>query len=240
VARLGGVSSDYYVELEQGRGPRPSAQVLMALGNALRLTPDELAYLFRLADHAPPETATPASPPAPAVDPCLGDLFPGLAATPAIIITDLHELLARNDLGTELLGARAIGPWPHGSLAYCWFTEPQARTCYPPEDHPRHSRVFVADLRASLARRGNDPVTAGRIAALRAESVEFDTLWRAREVAVRRSDRKRIVHPSQGVIEVVCHALATEDGRQRLIWFSPVPGTPAARQFRAIGVPQSA
>ncbi|MFD0536543.1 helix-turn-helix domain-containing protein [Actinomadura luteofluorescens] len=49
VARLAGMSVDYYIRLEQGRGPRPSRQILGALARALRLTDDERAYLHGLA-----------------------------------------------------------------------------------------------------------------------------------------------------------------------------------------------
>lgn len=41
VAQLAGMSVDYYVRLEQGRGPHPSRQVLAALARALLLTGDE-------------------------------------------------------------------------------------------------------------------------------------------------------------------------------------------------------
>ena len=41
VAQLAGMSVDYYVRLEQGRGPHPSRQVLAALARALLLTRDE-------------------------------------------------------------------------------------------------------------------------------------------------------------------------------------------------------
>jgi transcriptional regulator with XRE-family HTH domain len=41
VAQLAGLSVDYLVRLEQGRGPHPSDQVLGALARALRLTDDE-------------------------------------------------------------------------------------------------------------------------------------------------------------------------------------------------------
>ena len=49
VAELAGVSVDYVVRLEQGRGLRPSPDVLDALAGALRLSDDERAYLFDLA-----------------------------------------------------------------------------------------------------------------------------------------------------------------------------------------------
>src|ERR1700729_1857291 len=54
VAQLAGMSVDYYIRLEQARGPHPSAQILGALSRALMLTADEREYLFRLADESPP------------------------------------------------------------------------------------------------------------------------------------------------------------------------------------------
>ena len=59
VAQLAGISVDYYIRLEQARGPHPSRQVLTALGRALVLTADEREYLFRLAGESPPPTAGP-------------------------------------------------------------------------------------------------------------------------------------------------------------------------------------
>src|SRR5579863_10775423 len=59
VAQLAGMSVDYYIRLEQGRGPHPSRQVLSALARALMLTADERDYLFRLAGASPPLAARP-------------------------------------------------------------------------------------------------------------------------------------------------------------------------------------
>lgn len=53
VAGLAGVSVDYVVRLEQGRGLRPSPEVLEGLAGALRLTEDERVYLFELARQRP-------------------------------------------------------------------------------------------------------------------------------------------------------------------------------------------
>jgi transcriptional regulator with XRE-family HTH domain len=57
VAQLAGMSVDYYIRLEQGRGPRPSRQLLSALARALMLTIDEREYLFRLTGESPPPVA---------------------------------------------------------------------------------------------------------------------------------------------------------------------------------------
>jgi transcriptional regulator with XRE-family HTH domain len=53
VAELAGMSVDYYIRLEQGRGPRPSAQMLTAISRALRLSDDERDYLHHLAAASP-------------------------------------------------------------------------------------------------------------------------------------------------------------------------------------------
>src|SRR6201993_2117709 len=49
LALLAGISSDYYLRLEQGRDKNPSAQVLDALARALRLDVKATEYLRQLA-----------------------------------------------------------------------------------------------------------------------------------------------------------------------------------------------
>jgi transcriptional regulator with XRE-family HTH domain len=60
LATLAGVSSPFYIRLEQGRDRHPSAQVIDALGRALRLDEETLAYFMRLAGHLPDGTRLPA------------------------------------------------------------------------------------------------------------------------------------------------------------------------------------
>ncbi|MDT0542937.1 MULTISPECIES: helix-turn-helix transcriptional regulator [Streptomyces] len=233
VAQLAGLSADYYTELERGRGAQPSAQVLAALARALRLNGDERDHLFHLTDRpAPPATHGPSA----HVQPGLLGLLDRLTTTPAQVITDLHETLVQNPLAAALLGRPPAVRGRAASFVHRWFTDPDARTVYPPEDHAHHSRVFVADLRAVAARRAGDAEVARMVAALRRHSQEFATLWDTRDVALRRVDRKRIVHPALGVIELDCHSLFSEDGRQRLLWFSAPPGTEGAARLELLSV----
>src|SRR6478609_2825739 len=53
VAQLAGVGVDHYTRLEQGRSTGVSEAVLAAVGRALRLNRDELAYLHALARPRP-------------------------------------------------------------------------------------------------------------------------------------------------------------------------------------------
>ncbi|MEU2725191.1 helix-turn-helix domain-containing protein [Streptomyces smyrnaeus] len=236
VAQLAGLSADYYTELERGgakNGVQPSSQTLAALARALRLNGDERDHLFHLAERPIPPSARG---PSAHVQPALLGLLDRLSNTPARVITDLHETLVENDLARTLLGRSPAHRGPAASFVYRWFTDPRAREIYPPEDHPQHSRVFVADLQAAAARRGRDAEVTKMVAVLRRRSQEFATLWDTHDVAVRRMDHKRIVHPLLGVIELDCFNLLSEDGRQRLLWFTAPPGSRGAEQLELLSV----
>lgn len=233
VAQLAGLSADYYTELERGRGAQPSVQVVAALARALRLGGDERDHLYHLAERPiPPGAQAPSG----TAQPAMLGLLDRLTTTPAQIISDLHVTLVQNPPAVALVGRPPAGQGPTAGLVYRWFTDPDARGLYPVEDHPYHSRVFVADLQAVAARRGHDPEVARLVAVLRRRSEEFATLWDTHDVALRRTDHKRIVHPSLGVIELDCHNLFSEDGRQRLLWFSAPPGTKGAAQLELLSV----
>ena len=87
-----------------------------------------------------------------------------------------------------------------------------------------------------VARRGGDAESTALVQRLRFRSVEFAALWDSGEVAVRRTVRKRIVHASLGVIELDCQRLISEDGRQRLLFFTARPGSPAVGQLELLSV----
>lgn len=233
VAQLAGLSADYYTELERGQNAQPSAQTVAALARALRLNGDERDHLFRLADRPIPSAA---HGPTAHVQPAMLGLLDRLTTTPAQVITDLHETLVQNELAAALVGGHPALRGPKASFVYRWFTDPASRAIYPRDEHPHHSRVFVADLQAVSARRGRDTEVAGMVAALRRHSEEFAVLWDTHDVGLRRVDHKRIVHPSLGVIELDCHSLFSEDGRQRLLWFTAPPGTEGAAQLELLSV----
>jgi transcriptional regulator with XRE-family HTH domain len=233
VAQLAGASVDYYNELERGAGSQPSEQMIAALARALRLSADERDYLYRLADRPVPVQGGPAS----HVHPGMLDLLGRMTSTPAQVITDLHVTLVQNPLAVALLGDQSGYRGPRASFVHRWFTEPEARLLYPGADHGAQSRAFVADLRAAAARRdAKDAEVGSMIRTLLGVSPEFAALWADHEVAFRRDDRKRLLHPVIGLIEVNCLNLFSEDGRQRLLWFTPAVGTDSAGLLELLSV----
>ncbi|MBZ9645027.1 helix-turn-helix transcriptional regulator [Streptomyces sp. PSKA30] len=216
VARLSGMSVDYYVELEQGRGQSPSDQILMSLARALRLNADETAYLMHLAGYRVPLGDEPIE-----MQQALLQLLDQLADTPAMVITDLHQVVIQNRLSKALIGVHPTGGGLEANFAYQWFASPVARMLFPVEDHPRQSQALVSDLRAACARRGNNRASANLINRLR-HIPEFEELWRAHEVGVPHEQRKRVLNPALGVVTVSFNTLYTADAEQRLLWMAPV------------------
>ncbi|MFG1921837.1 helix-turn-helix transcriptional regulator [Cryptosporangium sp. NPDC048952] len=212
VAMLAGMSVDYVVRLEQGRSSQPSTQLLGALARALRLSDDERDHLFHLAGHQPP----PSDGTARLARAGLVRLLDLLGDAPAMVISDLGEVLAQNRMSTLLVGDQ-IGC----NLLLRWFTDPAIRATHAPAEVGHHSRQHVADLRAAVGRRAGDPAVAALVGRLEAASEEFRLLWVEHEVAVRRADQKTIVHPRVGPMLMDCETLVTPDQGQHLVVLTP-------------------
>ncbi|WP_371656170.1 MULTISPECIES: helix-turn-helix transcriptional regulator [unclassified Streptomyces] len=224
VARLAGMSTDYYTRLEQARGPQPSPQILAALARALRLSDDERDHLHLLAGHRPPAARSRDD----QVGASLLHLLDRLPGTAAQVLSDLGDVLAQNDLARSLLGGVCTVSEHGRNVVWRWFADPAARDAYPAEEHAHYSRVHVADLRAAVGRRAGDPAATRLVERLRGTGEEFAALWELHEVAVRRHSRMRVLHPVIGPVDLDCQVLLAPEGNQRLVLLTPPPGTDAA------------
>jgi transcriptional regulator with XRE-family HTH domain len=233
VAELAQISVEYYTELEQGRGVRPSDQVVAALARALRLDRDERDYLFGLAGIVTPPSEGPNA----HVEAAMLDLLGKLAAVPAQLFTDLYELVAQNELATALLDEPISVAGPQDSQVTRWFLDAgTARVRYPPATRTGMSQSYVADLRATSGRRPDDRRVADFIGGLRSSSAEFAELWESATVQVRRSGEHQVQHPDLGLVELSCTGMLSEDGRHRLVWYTPKVGGTAAQQLELLAV----
>ena len=227
VAQLVGMSTDYYVRLEQQRSPQPSPQVLAALARTLRLTDDERDHLFVLAGHHPPLAHRAGD----HVRPGLLALLDQLEHAPAQILSDLGDLLAQNAMAQLFFGTMCSVEPADRNVVLRWFTDPAVRALYPADEHEYYNRLHVADLRAAVARRGKDPVADALVSRLRAVSPEFVALWDRHEVAVRRQGRIRIDHPALGPLELDSELLLTPAEDQQFLVYTAPPGSNAAAQL---------
>lgn len=228
VAQLVGMSADYLTRLEQQRGPQPSEQMLTAIARGLRLTLDERDHLYRLAGHTPPARTLRRN----HVAPPLLRVLDRLDDAAALVLSDLGETLAQNRLAIALLGDGTRHTGLARSAIHRWFTDPGERLRYPEEDRDRQSRLQVAQLRAAMAAGARGQAVLDD---LLDRSAEFRDLWSLHEVHRRFDDRKTLVHPEVGPIEVDCQALFTEDQAQTLLVLTP-RGAQAAERMRLLGV----
>ena len=63
------------------------------------------------------------------------------------------------------------------STTWLWFTRPERRCVFPGEDHEHHSRVHVADLRATWSRRRGDADVEALVDAARSRAPSSRELW---------------------------------------------------------------
>ncbi|MEV0390486.1 helix-turn-helix transcriptional regulator [Nonomuraea sp. NPDC050643] len=220
VALLAGMSSDYYARLEQCRGANPSEPIVAALARALRCDLDERDHLFHLAGLTPPARRADRH-----IRPGLISLADRLTDVPVCICTDLHEVLWQNALADIVLGRQDHHEGRARNAVWRWFTDPASRALCPEEDRPRHSALLVNDLRATYSRRAGDDDVVELVGGLLERSAEFRVLWERHEVAVRRFDRKRFLHPEVGVLHLTCEVLLAPAEDLEVLAFFPTEGT---------------
>ncbi|GIH99387.1 helix-turn-helix transcriptional regulator [Planobispora takensis] len=235
VAQLAGMSIDYYIRLEQARGPRPSRQVLGALARALMLTGDERAHLFHLAGEAP----APGGGPSREVPAGVLNLLQSLGDTPAYVLDAKYDVLAWNRLAGMLHSLDDAAPQDLNMIRGIFgSSDLRMGLCEPARGG--FARVAVADLRAAAARYPGDPSIGELVTEMLAASPEFGRMWAAHDVEVQRDRRKQMHHPLIGMIEVWCQVLHVPDLDQRVVLYTTDPGSPSHDALRMLRMLQDA
>ncbi|PWR06302.1 transcriptional regulator [Micromonospora acroterricola] len=230
VAQLAGMSVDYYIRIEQGRGPHPSRQVLSALARALLLSRDEREYLFRVAGESPP----PAAGPSRELTPGLRYLIDAMTETPAYLVDAAYDVLAWNRLATYFVGDLASVPATDRNMIRWMFRRPAEDSHWTDPDLIRFVRTSVADLRAAYGRYPGDRAVQQLVTELLGTSPRFAQLWAEHDVAERRPIVKRVPHPELGPLEFECRVLHVPETDQKMIAYVPEPGSPTQAVFRRL------
>ena len=228
VAQLAGLSVDYYIRLEQGRGPHPSRQVLTALARALMLTADERDYLFRMAGQSPPLAPAPSR----EITPGIRHLLDSLPETPAYVVDAAYNVLAWNKLAICFIGD--LSAYTDRNMIRWTFRRGAQDTIWDDEHFVSFTRATVADLRASYARYPGDAAIDQLVTEMLALSPRFADMWQEHEVEVRGPMLKRVLHPQAGLLEFECQVLHVADTGQRLIAYCAASGSATEAAFRQL------
>ncbi|MQY13635.1 hypothetical protein SRB5_37850 [Streptomyces sp. RB5] len=194
VAQLAGVSVDYYIRLEQGRGPSVSDAVLDAVARVLRLDAVEREHLY---DLARPGRARRFPAEGPDVRPGLRALLDSLG-TPAFVLGRRMEVVAWNGAGDAVNGFASWVP-VYGTVVRHTFRAPGARELYP--EWETVAREAVGYLRLDAGRHPGDAETEALVGELSAADADFRRLWAAHDVREKAHGRKLLRHPVLGELE---------------------------------------
>ncbi|MFW5899241.1 MAG: helix-turn-helix domain-containing protein [Jiangellaceae bacterium] len=228
LATLAGISVEYLTRLEQGRDRRPSAQVLGALADALRLSPPDrinLLHAFKAASGEGHLLCQPSEPPDRAVRPTVQALLDALEPAPAVLLNRLTDVLAWTR-GFELL-ARPIGllDVEQPNLVQYVFTDPRARAVYPDWEEVADRRVSDLKVPASHA----DPHATALADHL---AVTVGAPFADRLAAPRVSGHagvERLVHPDAGELRLSFETLELADTEdQWLVVYLPADDATSA------------
>ncbi|RFS82878.1 XRE family transcriptional regulator [Actinomadura spongiicola] len=217
LATLAGLSVEYLARLEQGRDRHPSAAVLGAIADALRLAPEERVHLRILSKFVDGECCL--SEPADSVRPTVRTLLERLEPTPAILVNRLGEILAWTDAYERLAAPVGLLDGTPPNLVRYTFTHPLARSVYPDWDHVADERV--AGLRAAFP--GGDPHLSRFVDELTVTAgAPFTERGRAPLRLPRRTGVERFVHPDVGELRLAYETLELPVGDgQALIAYLP-------------------
>jgi transcriptional regulator with XRE-family HTH domain len=233
VAQLAGVSVDYYIRLEQGRGKHVSDAVLDAVARVLRLDPVERDHLR---DLARPGRAPATAPPPARIRPGVRLLLDTMADTPAFVLGRRMDVLAWNALGAAVNGFPGPDGGPGGrtpNMPREVFLRPEARAFYP--QWSAVAMETVAFLRLSAGRHPDDPRMRELIGELSLKSEDFRRLWADHPVAEKTWGVKRINHPVAGELEVGYETLALPgDPDQVLVAYTAPPGSATAERLAVL------
>ncbi|MGW5673551.1 helix-turn-helix transcriptional regulator [Streptomyces sp. NPDC003860] len=229
VAVLAGVNGDYYARLEQGRERHPSAQVLDALGRALRLDADAQAHLHRLAGVAPRRCSTAS---ADEVSSGLRQLVDSSSPRTAVfVISPALDLLAANALADALHSPFETAD----NLARMVFLDPAGRRFYTPWNSVAHG--VVGHLRqAAGSTSADDPRLRELVDDLTERSPDFARLWHSHEARGKTQDAKHLHHPDVGPLALTYQTFDVRDAPgQQLVVYQAEPDSPSAQALDLLG-----
>lgn len=227
VARLAGVSADYYARLEQGRRITPSPAVVEAIGHALGLDAASQAHLNDLIGTAtaPVRRRTPS---VQRLRSGLHQLLESLDGAPALILGRRTDVLGVNRMAKALFTDFDAMPPGERNYARWLFLDQDARALF--VDWEIQARAAVENLRLDAGRDSGDQATQELIAELRERSDDFDHWWQQHRVHQRTHGSKRLLHPLVGELTVDYETLTLPGDSETALFLYTTEAASASRQ----------
>ncbi|MBP2053541.1 transcriptional regulator with XRE-family HTH domain [Streptomyces griseochromogenes] len=230
VAQLAGVSVDYYIRLEQGRGTSVSDAVLDAIARVLRLDETEHAYLRTVAR---PRRQRKKQPSAPRVRPGIQILLDGMERHPAFVLGRRMDVLAWNALGDAVSGFSRLAPGER-NMPRQVFLDPAGRELYP--EWAAVAAQTVAHLRLNAGLYADDRELCALVGELSLKSEDFRRLWADHQVKECAYGVKKVRHPVAGLLTLPYETLTVPaDPEQTIVVYTPEPGSETAERLALLG-----
>jgi transcriptional regulator with XRE-family HTH domain len=229
LAGLAGISTDYLTRLEQGRATAPSAQVVEALAQALRISDPERDLLYRLAGHAAPGLDVVPT----RLTPSVQRLLDRLSHTPVVVYDATWTLVLANAPYNALMGDTSAWRGIERNAVWRNLLGPASRVVHTAQEQADHEARLVADLRLTASRYPADRSLRRLVGELTELSPRFAELWDSGVPAPFRdmSRHKVIDHPSVGRITLDCDNLIVAVDDLRIGVYTAAPGTDDAERL---------
>jgi transcriptional regulator with XRE-family HTH domain len=216
VAELAGISTDWYVRLEQGRAVSPSAATVDALARALRLDEAEQAHLMALTRNAGGARFAPER-----VPETLQRMVEGLKQ-PAYVTGRRWDILHWNESADALFAFSRIAP-DDRNLLLSMLTTPAARRLFG-RGWAAEARRMVFEFRAAYDLWADDPAFAELLARLRRESAEFESWWKTHDIRRVAAGHKTLHPTKKGRLRFEYTSFqANDDPGLKLVVYTPAP-----------------
>ncbi|MFE4048883.1 helix-turn-helix domain-containing protein [Streptomyces sp. YIM B13518] len=222
VAMLAGISSDYYLRLEQGRDRNPSTQVLDALARVLRLDDTATGYLHQL---TAPRPRTRRRPRRRTVPPATAQLLRAIGL-PAFVTDRSLDVIAANALATALVPGIRVGE----NRLRSFFLDPAEQALH--TDWAHTASRCVAGFRRRLGSDVDDPRVVRIVGELSLASEEFRRVWARHDVRLPGGGPIGMNHPQVGRLNLTMSKLDVDgpDG-MALALYHAEPGTEDAERL---------
>lgn len=227
VAVLAGISTEYYVKLEQGQVANPTAQVLGALSRALQLDATATSYLHSLARL----TDRPTAPVQPAALERARWLIDSWPMTAGMILDPYNDIVAVNPLMSALIP----GYKPGLNSLFVLLTDLALRELY--LEWEGLTMRSIGLLRSQAGLDPQNPQAKQLIAQLTEHSPRFRELWGRHDITGMTEGTHPMAHPEVGALSLhYAHLPLSSLEDHRLFLYFAEPGSPSEAALGRLSV----